>query len=239
MRIFETFFEESYSLLIFFGSYKFFSKLNACSLVLGGHFAFTTLPWMEDMVVELRHSQTVITGLIEKCDFLKHKVVAHGDETGIFLQESEACCVVASEPLVELVELHEYTRIGIVEAESFFHCFDGFSFVVALVEVTEGKIAPCGGIVGIDTCSRFPVGHGDIVLTFVVVEIAEEVVCVGVSGVESYSCIEGDYSLQTIGEDVVGARRSAFVESFLRGFGVSGHKFAPTHVVVCHGGYGA
>ena len=92
-----------------------------------------------------------------------------------------------------------------VEVEGAFHIGDGGVRVVLLVEVDEGEVAPRGGELLVQTGSRFPCLQGQVVLTLVVVEVAQVIGGTGILRVGLHGMAQGEDGFQTVGEAIVRA----------------------------------
>ena len=216
----------------------FLGELYAAILILGGHFPFAPFPRVEYVVVEELDGAAVVAGEVEEGDLLEEQVVAALDELGIFLEESETLGMVAAKTLVELVEFHEYAGIGGVEVESAFHHLHGGLGVVELVESSEGEVAPSCGERWVELCRLGPQCYCEVILAFVVVEVAQVVGGVGIAGVETHGLVECEDGLEAVGEAEVGRHFGGFGQHGLGVGFLAEVDEAVCHVVACHGCHG-
>ena len=119
-------------------------NLKAAHLVLTAHLAFTTLPWMEDAVINQRLSLFVAAQHIEQSGMFEHEVVAALYQLGMLLVEGQALGMRTVQALVKLVELHEDALIVLVEMEGLFHILQSLFLIALLVKASESQVTPYG-----------------------------------------------------------------------------------------------
>ncbi len=100
----------------------------------------------------------------------EQKVVALRDEVGMLFEQSKAIGMRAAQPLVELVELHEYAGVAFVETEGALHALHCLGRVVVLVEIGQGQVAPHRGERAVERSTLFPLADSHIILALVIVE---------------------------------------------------------------------
>ena len=175
-------------------------QLHPAYLVLCRHLTFAALPGMKLVGIKFPHRFLMAPKLVEQGDLLEQQVVALLNQFRVFLQEVETLLVRTMQTLVELVEFHQHTGVGLVEVERFLHIGQGFVLALLLVgfadkrrdsaigastialaalfvEAGQGEVTPYGGKRRVELRRALPVLDGDVVLPFVVVKTAQIVGC--------------------------------------------------------------
>ena len=209
-----------------------FRLLHPADLILRRHFSFASFPGVELVGVELVHGLFVAADLIEQGNLFEHEVVAALDEGGVLLQEGQALGVGALQTFVELVQLHEYALVVLIKMEGTLHILHGFRLSALLVEASEGEIAPYGGELRVETCRKFPVLDGEVVLPLVVVEATEVVRRTGSVGVQGLGHVQHHDVLQTVGEAAVTVNLLSLFEQVVGSYGIALAQLCPPHIII-------
>ena len=157
--------------------------------------ALTAFPRMELMGIEFLLGLLIVAGEIEQGDLLQQQVVALSNELGVLLKMFQPHVMVVAESLIELVELHEYSAVAGIEAESLLHIGHGLLRIVLLVKLFQSEVAPYGGECRVELSRTEPMLTGHIILTCTIVERAEIVVSLSVLGVMVDGSLQGQNRL--------------------------------------------
>ena len=187
---------------------------------------------MELVSVEFAHGFFVASHLIEQGDFLEHEVIAAQDEFGVLLQEGKAFGVRPLQTFVELVKFHEHALVVLIKMESTLHVLHGFGLTPLLVEAGESEVAPYGGELRVETCRKFPVLDGEVVLPLVVVEAAQVVRRTGSVGVQGLGHVQHHDVLQSVGEAAVAVNLLSLFEQVVGSYGVALAQLCPPHIII-------
>ena len=110
-----------------------------------------------------------------------------------------------TDTLVKLIEFHQDTCIGCVKAESTFHTFDGFRFLIFLVEECQSQVTPYGRKATVQSCGSFPCFHSQVVLALVVIQITQIVRSSCIVRILYHGTLQSKNCFQTVGKTVIGA----------------------------------
>ena len=115
--------------------------------------------------------------VVQERDLFEDEVIAAFHLCPVGLQAVEAFLCRVAELLVELVEFHQDAGVGLVEGPGALHGREGAGGVVAFVVADEGEAAPGGREVRVGGNGLLPALFCEVVLAFVVPEVAEEPGC--------------------------------------------------------------
>ena len=233
MRINQTFLQPVQGFSRMFLLQTFLRQFHTGYLILGRHFSFTTFPRMEDPCIQQLASLFIFTNLIQQSYLFQIQIISLGNQLRVLSKESQTFCMRTAKSLIQLIKLHQHTGIGWIQSKGFFHALQCLFRTLLLIEISQSQVTPCGRELIIQFNRSFPFANSQVILTFVIPQIAQIIMSFGILWVILCCTFQRKNIFQTIRETIIRTSSCCILECFFLQMQTSLYT-APADIIMSH-----